>query len=122
MCTKVLLRELDAGPAPAHRMCSMCGRLQVWLAIALCLAIFITFLGHKPACSSGDMLHNKPVAKFKALSADNAKSGISAVVEIALTGPVAAPVVPQLEVPLAAGEAFTLQAPGPQVLSCCLLC
>lgn len=91
--------------------------------MALCLAIFITFLAHKPACSSGDRLHNKPVAKFKALTADiSAKSGISAAVEIALAGPVAAPVVPQLEVPLAAGEAFALQAPGPQVLSCCLLC
>ncbi|MFI5109127.1 MAG: hypothetical protein ACHP78_09805 [Terriglobales bacterium] len=101
----------------------MWGRLQVWLAIALCLAIFITFLAHKPACSSGDMLHNRPVAKFKALSADsNAKSGISAAVEIALTRPVAAAVAPQLEVPPAAGEAFTLQSPGPQVLSCCLLC
>jgi hypothetical protein len=101
----------------------MWGRLQVWLAIALCLAIFITFLAHKPACSSGDMLHNKPVAKFKALSADiSAKSGISAAVEIALAGPVAATVPSQLQAPPAAGEAFTLQAPGPQVLSCCLLC
>jgi len=69
------------------------------------------------------MLHNKPVAKFKALSADsNAKSGISAAVEIALTHPVVAPVAPQLEVPLAAGDVPTLEAPGPQVLSCCLLC
>ena len=85
------------------------------------MAIFITFLAHKPACSSGDRLHNKPVAKFKALSADsNAKSGISAVVEIALTGSVApVPAQPQAA---PAPEAFTLQAPGPQVLSCCLLC
>ena len=101
----------------------MWGRLQVWLAIALCLAIFITFLAHKPACSSSDMLHNKPVAKFKALSADtNAKSGIGAAVEIALARPVVAfaPFPPQA--PPAAGEAVTLQAPGPQVLSCCLLC
>jgi len=104
-------------------MCKMRGRSQIWLAIALCLAIFITFLVHKPACSSGDRLHNKPVAKFKALTADiSAKSGISAAVEIALTRAVVAPVVPQLEASPAAGEAFTLQAPGPQVLSCCLLC
>lgn len=104
-------------------MCNMWGRSQVWLAIALCLAIFITFLAHKPACSSGDMLHNKPVAKFKALSADsNAKSGISAAVEIALTRSVIAPVPSQPQAWPAAGAAFTLQAPGPQVLSCCLLC
>ena len=96
--------------------------MQIWLAIALCLAIFVTFLAHKPACSSGDMLHNKPVAKFKALGADNAKSGISAVVEIALTRPVVVPVPAQPQAPPAADEAFTLQAPGPQVLSCCLLC
>ena len=76
-------------------MCSMWGRLQVWLAIALCLAIFITFLAHKPACSSGNMLHNKPVAKFKALSADNTKTGISAAVEIALARPVATSVPAQ---------------------------
>jgi hypothetical protein len=100
----------------------MRGRPPIWLTIALCLAIFITFLAHKPACSSSDMLHNKPVAKFKALSADNTKTGISAAVEIALTHPVVAAVVPQLEVPAAAGDASTLEALGPQVLSCCLLC
>jgi hypothetical protein len=101
----------------------MWGRLQVGLAIALCLAIFVVFLAHKPACSSGDMLHNKPVAKFRALGADiNAKSGISAVVEIALARPVAAPAPPQPQASAAAGEGLTLQAPGPQVLSCCLLC
>jgi len=103
-------------------MRKMRGRRPIWLAIALCLAIFITFLAHKPACSSSDMLHNKPVAKFKALSADNTKTGISAVVKIALTHPVAAPVPAQPQAPRAAGEWFTLQALGPQVLSCCLLC
>ena len=104
-------------------MCSMWGRLQIWLALALCLAIFITFLAHKPACSSGDMLHNKPVAKFKALIADSdAKAGIRAAVEIALTRPVAAAVAPQLEVPAAAGDVPGLEALVPQVLSCCLLC
>jgi len=104
-------------------MCSMWGRLQVWLAIALCLAIFITFLAHKPACSSGNMLHNKPVAKFKALSADSsAKSGISAAVEIALAGPVATSVPAQPKAPSAAGDVPALEALGPQVLSCCLLC
>jgi len=101
----------------------MRGRLPIWLAIAICMAVFITFLAHRPACSSGNMLHNQPVPKFKALSADTyVKSGISAGVEIALISPVVAPVPAQPQAPSAAGEAFTLQAPDPQVFSCCLLC
>jgi len=104
-------------------MCKMRGRSQIWLAIALCLAIFITFLVHKPACSSGDRLHNKPVAKFKALTADiSAKSGISPAVEIAFGRPVAASVPAQPKAPSAAGDVPALEALGPQVLSCCLLC
>ena len=103
-------------------MGTMRGRLQVWLAIALCLAVFVVFLAHKPACSSSNRLHNKPVAKFKALSADTySKTGIEAVAAIALANPVVAPVPAQPQAS-PAGEVFTLQEPGPQVLSCCLLC
>jgi len=101
----------------------MWGRLQVWLAIALCMAIFVTFLAHTPACSSGNMLHSKPVPKFKAVSADTYfKSGIRTVVEIAVSRPVVAPVPTQPVAPAAAGDTPTPESPGSQVLSCCFLC
>jgi len=104
-------------------MCTMRGRVQIWLAVAICLAIFVTFLAHKPACSSSDMLHNKPVARFKALSADTyAKSGIGTLVQFAVARVMAAPVAPQLEMPATGSDVVTLEDFGPQVLSCCLLC
>jgi hypothetical protein len=111
------------GKVQAHPICKMWGRVHVRLAVALCVADFITFLAHRPACSTGNMLHNKPVPKFKALSADTCvKSGSGAVVEIAVTRPMVAPVLPRMEAPAAAGDATMIEAPGPQVLSCCLLC
>jgi len=101
----------------------MRGRWQIWLAIALCVAVFITFLVHKPACSSSAMRHNKPVAKFKALSADTyAKSGIGTVVQFAVARFMAAPVAQQWEIPTTGSDVSTLEDLGPQVLSCCLLC
>ena len=100
----------------------MWGRLQVGLAIALCVGVFLTFLAHKPACSAANRLHNKPVPTFKALSADtDVKNGIGAVVETAVTRPMVAPALPELEAPTAA-ETPTLEAVRFQVLSCCLLC
>jgi hypothetical protein len=101
----------------------MWGRLQAGLAIAICVAIFITFLAHKPACSAANRLHNKPVPTFKALSADtDVKSGIGAVVETAVTRPMVAPASPQLEGPAPAVETPQLGATRFQVLSFCLLC
>jgi len=101
----------------------MRGRLQVWLAVALCVAVFVTFLAHKPACSTSNRLHNKPVAKFKALIDDtDAKSRIATAVEFAVTRPLAALVSPPVEVWAATGNAPLLAAPHSQVLSCCFLC
>jgi hypothetical protein len=100
----------------------MRGRFQVWVVIALCVAVFITFLAHRPACSSGDMLHNKPVPKFKALTADtDVKSGIGAMVEFKVIRPAEALATPPLEA-FAAGNASMPAALRPQVLSCCFLC
>ena len=97
--------------------------MQVWVVIALCVAVFITFLVHKPACSSGNRLHNRPVPKFKALSADTyAKSGIGAVVEFTVARPAVAFVSPPMDAPTASGDAPPLAASCPQVLSCCFLC
>lgn len=104
-------------------MCDMWGRVRIWLAIALCVAVFVTFLVHKPACSSSSRLHNKPVAKFKALIADtDAKSGIGAIVEFTVIRPAEAFVSPPVEAFAAAGNVPMLAAPDPQVLSCSFLC
>ena len=101
----------------------MRGRLQICLVIALCVAVFVMFLAHKPACSRSNRLHNKPVAKFKALINDtDAKSLIATAVEFTVTRPVAALVSPPVEVWTAAGNALLLAAPHSQVLSCCFLC
>ena len=102
---------------------NMRARLRIWLAVAICVAVFFTFLVHKPACSSSNMLHNKPVAKFKALTADTyAKSGIAVVVQFTVIRPVAALISPPMEAPTAPGDALLLTASTPQVLSCCFLC
>jgi len=98
----------------------MRARLRIWLAVALCVAVFFTFLVHKPACSSSNMLHNKHVHKFKALTV--AKGGIEATVEFTLKRPVAASVSSPMETPAAVADAPMLEAPGCQVLSCCFLC
>jgi len=101
----------------------MWGRLRIWLAVAMCVTVFVTFLAHKPACSSGDMLHNKHVPKFKALTADTyVKSGIGASGEFTVARPAVAFVSPPLEAPAAADNAPLLATPRPQVLSCCFLC
>jgi len=100
----------------------MWGRVRIWLAVTICLVVFVTFLAHKPACSSSDRLHNKPVPKFKALTADTyGKSGIGAVVEFAVTRPIDVFVSPWTEAP-AAGDAFAIAARNPEVSSCRLLC
>jgi len=100
----------------------MWGRVRIWLAVTICLVVFVTFLTHKPACSSSNMLHNKPVPKFKALTADTyVKSGIGAVAEFAVTRPIDLFVSPWTEAP-AAGDAFAIPARNPEVSSCCLLC
>ena len=101
---------------------TMRARLKIALVVALCLAIFVVFLTHKPACSSSSRLHNKPVAKFKALSADTySKTGIEAVAAIALANPVIVPV--RAEAQLSRGDGVvTPDSTGPQVLSCCFLC
>jgi hypothetical protein len=100
----------------------MWGRVRIWLAVTICLAVFVTFMAHKPACSSGDMLHNKPVPKFKALTADTyVKSGIGAVAGFAVTRPGSVFVSPPMEAP-AANDAPTPAALSLRVSSCCLLC
>jgi len=100
----------------------MWGRVRIWLAVAICLVVFVTFLAHKPACSSSDMLHNKRVPKFKALTADSyAKSGIGAVAEFAVTRTGGVFGSPPMEAP-AANDAPTLAALSLRVSSCCLLC
>ena len=100
----------------------MWGRVRIWLAVTICLVVFVTFLAHKPACSSGDMLHNKPVPKFKALTADAyGKSGIGAVAEFAVTRPGGVLVSPPMEAP-AANDVLTLAPLSLRVSSCCLLC
>ena len=104
-------------------MGDMWGRVRIWLVVALCVAVFVAFLVHKPACSSSNRLHNKPVAKFKALINDtDAKSVIATAVGFTVTRPVAALVSPPVEVWAAAGNAPLLAAPDPQVLSCSFLC
>ena len=104
-------------------MCAMWGRVRIWLAIALCVAVFVTFLVHKPACSSSNRLHNKPVAKFKALTVDtDAKSGIGAMVEFAVIPPAEALVSPTVEAFAAAGNVPMPAALHSQVLSCSFLC
>jgi hypothetical protein len=106
-----------------HPIRRMRGRLQVWLAVALCAAVFVAFLVHKPACSSSNMLHHKPVAKFKALTTDiSDKAGIVAVADFSVTHPMAAPVAPRLEVAAARSALPVFEAISPQVLSCRLLC
>jgi len=101
----------------------MRGRLQICLVIALCVAVFVMFLAHKPACSRSNRLHNKPVAKFKALIDDtDAKSLIAAAVEFTVTRPLAALVSPPMEVSDTPGNAPLLAIPHCQVLSCCFLC
>jgi len=101
----------------------MRGRFQVWLAVALCVAVFLTFLAHKPACSTSNRLHNKPVANFKALINDtDAKSLIATAVEFTVTRPVAALVSPPMEVSRTPGNAPLFTAPYSQVLSCSFLC
>jgi len=101
----------------------MGGRLRIWLAVAISVAVFITFLAHKPACSSGNMLHNKPVPKFRALSADVfAKSGIAAPTEFTVTRPAVTLVSPPMEALTIAADAPRLGMRRPQVLSCCFLC
>jgi len=104
-------------------MRGMWGRWQIWLAVALCVAVFVMFLAHKPACSRSNRLHNKPVAKFKALINDtDAKSLIATAVEFAVTRPLAALVSPSMEVSGTPGDAPRLAAPPAQVLSCSFLC
>jgi len=104
-----------------HATCTMRGRWQIWLAIALCVAVFITFLVHKPACSSSNMRHHKPVAKFKALTRDVCdKAGSPALAEFSVTRLVVTPMAPQWE--RAAVDVSTLQTFSSQVLSCRLNC
>jgi len=100
----------------------MWARLRVALIVTLCLAIFVVFLTHKPACSSSNMLHNKPVAKFKALSADTySKIGIEAVPAVTPANPVIAPVL--AEAHTSRGDGVVQPgATASLALSCCLLC
>ena len=99
----------------------MRGRLPIWLAIALCAAVFGVFLVHTPACSSSDMLHRKPVAKFKALTRDFCDKACSpALGEFSVTRLVVTPVAPRWE--RAAADAPTRQTSSSQVLSCRLNC
>jgi hypothetical protein len=101
----------------------MWGRVRIWLAVALCVAVFVAFVVHKPACSSSNMLHKKPVAKFKALTVDtDAKSGIGAMVEFAVIRPAEVLVSPPVEVFAAAGNVPLPAALHSHVLACSFLC
>jgi len=104
-----------------HATCTMRGRWQIALAIALCVAVFITFLVHKPACSSSNMRHHKPVAKFKALTTNLCdKAGSPTLAEFPVTGLVVTPVAPQWE--RAAVDVSTPETSSSQVHSCRLNC
>jgi len=101
----------------------MCGRLQVWLVVVLGVAVFATFMACRPACSTANRLHNRPVPAFKALSADvYVKSGIGTRVKVAVTRPAAALISLQPEQPVVADDQPTIVAPGDRSLLCCLLC
>jgi len=99
----------------------MRGRWQIWLAIALCVAVFVTFLVHKPACSSSSMRHHKPIAKFKALTTNVCdKAGSPVLAEFSVTRLVVIPLAPQWE--RVAADVPIRDTSGSQVFSCRLNC
>ncbi len=58
---------------------------RTWVAVAICVAVLLTFLVHKPACSDGRIRHNQPVPAFRAVTAKIAvKAGAIAAVEVAV--------------------------------------
>ena len=99
----------------------MRGRLRIWLAIAICLVVFIRFLAHKPACSESRMLHNKPVPAFRALTADAyAKARVAAVTQLAMVQAVLSPAL-HIEFPVTRISPPP-ELSSPRALLSCLLC
>jgi hypothetical protein len=89
--------------------------------MAVFLAVFVTFLAHKPACSESRMLHNRPVPAFRALTADiDVKTAIGAVAQVASPIAVLAAGM-QIESPVAEVSP-TLEVSSPRALLSCLLC
>ena len=119
----VALSNLTPYGPPAHANRAMRGGLQTLVVVALCVAVLVTFLAHKPACSTGNRLHNKPVAKFKAMLNDtDAKSVIASAVASTVAQALVPLVLPPVEAPVATRNTSLLAVAPSQVLSCCFLC